>query len=450
MKRWISILLACLLLPACALAQGLSQGDTGDEVLALQQRLHALGLSTGRADGIYGKQTASAVEEAQRLLISAGYGVQQTGQADEDTLRLLYDEEAQDALQTLLPGSRGDRVKQLQNRLIDLGMTAAAADGIYGVQTQTAVAAFQERMAELGQTVGSVEGVATPEVQEWLNADLSQYGLRAPIYFDDTDPASLTAQDLYASACILIDAPSGTVLFERNADERMYPASTTKIMTLLVALENADLNQQVTVPQCAAEIPADSSRVPVYPGEEMRMVDLLYGLMIRSGNDAANAVAQLCAGSVEGFVQQMNAKAQSLGMTGTHYMNPHGYHDEAHYSTARDLATVTRLGLTDATFCQIVTCLQYTLPATQRREALTLTNSYEIFDSSSGSYIPGAAGVKSGYTSAAGFCYVGAAQRGNETLIAVIMGEPNRTCGWTDLRRLFEYGFALSGEEERP
>lgn len=441
MKRLLCLLLAALMLPAWAFA--LTAGDTGDEVLALQKRLRSLGLSTGSADGIYGNQTASAVEEAQRLLMAAGYGVTPTGVADDLTLALIHSEEAESALRTLLKGSRGDRVKDLQNQLIDLGILRTSADGVYGSQTAAAVSAFQKRARALGLNAGSADGVATPEVIRLLDDDLSQYGFRAPVYFDDSDPTSLTEDDLYAAACILIDAPSGQVLFEKNADAQMYPASTTKIMTLLVALENAGLNDQVTVPACAADIPADSSRVPVYPGEEMLMSDLLHGLMIRSGNDAANAIAELCLGSVSAFVDEMNRRAQELGMTGTHFVNPHGYHDEAHVSTARDLATVTRLGLTDAAFCRFATTLSHTLPETGKREAVTLKNSYEIFDVESELFIPGAAGVKSGYTSAAGFCYVGACQRGGETMIAVILGVQNRTRGWTDLRRLFELGFAV-------
>ena len=394
MKRLISLLLICLLLPVAALA--LSRGDTGDEVLTLQKRLRSLGLSAGSTDGIYGNQTASAVEEAQRLLICAGYDVEQTGQADEKTLALIYDKEAEEALQTLLVGSRGDRVKDLQAQLIDLGLLQASADGVYGSKTKAAVERFQERMKALGIEAGNAKGVATPDVQALLDDDLSQYGFRAPVYFDDSDPLSLTAEDLYAPACILIDAPSGKVLFERNADKQMYPASTTKIMTLLVALQMADLNETVTIPQSASSIPADSSRVPVYPGETMQMADLLYGLMIRSGNDAANAIAELCSGSVEGFVAEMNRKAQELGMSGTHFVNPHGYYDQAHHSTARDLAIVTRLGLTDPDFCQIATALSHTLPATEKRAPLVHSNTYEIFDAASDHYIPGAAGVKSG------------------------------------------------------
>ena len=248
---------------------------------------------------------------------------------------------------------------------------------------------------------------------------------------------------MYSGACLLMDAPSGQVLFENQADQSMYPASTTKIMTLLLAIEHGDLEREVTVPDSAADIPADSSRMPVYPGETMCMADLLYGLMMRSGNDAANAVAELCSGSVEAFVQEMNDKAQALGMNNTHFVNPHGYHDKQHYTTARDLAILTREGLTNADFCKVTTCLSYTLPPTQKRDSLTLTSPYEIFDPESEYYIDGAAGVKSGYTSHAGFCFVGAYQKNDRTLIAVILGAPSRNRAWSDLKRLFAYGMAV-------
>lgn len=444
MKRWLCLVLVLCLLPCAALAKGLSQGSQGEKVLALQNRLIELGLNAGNADGIYGEQTASAVKEAQRLLSEGGYPVTVSGKADEETLRLLNDSEAEGALLTLRTGCKGTRVSELQNRLIDLKLLTTMADGAYGSRTEAAVRAFQEKMIALGVENVQADGVATPDVMALLNSDLSQYGFRAPVYFDTASPLSLTAEDLYAASCILLDAPTGRVLFEHEADTRMYPASTTKIVTLLAALESGDLDAEVTIPKAAANIPADSSVVPVSVGEKMTLRDLLYGLMIRSGNDAACAVAALCGGSVEAFVARMNELAQEIGMTNSHFVNPHGYHDEAHYSTARDLACAARLGLTNPTFCEIVTCLQYTLPATQKRDALVIRNTNEIFDPDSPYYIVGAAGVKSGYTSHAGFCYVGAAQRGDRTLIAVILNVPGRNRGWLDLSKLFEYGFALS------
>lgn len=438
MKKWLCLLLVLSFLPSAASAAALQTGSSGKQVAELQSRLIELSLLSGKADGIYGAQTASAVETAQWLLQTAGYSIMPDGIAGETTLALLFIESAEAALRTVRKGSRGERVKALQNRLIDLGLLTGAADGVFGSRTEKAVVAFQEQM-QLDQP----DGVVSPALYKLIESDVSGAFPHAPVYFDESDPLSLTAASLYAPSCILIDAPSGEVLLERNADERRYPASTTKILTLLLALEYGNLDDVITIPQSAADIPADSSLTPVYPGEQMTMRDLLYGLMIRSGNDAANAVSELCAGSVEAFVNEMNALAAELGMQDSHFVNPHGYHHEEHYTTARDLSIAAREGLTDPVFCEIVTCMSYTLPATGRREPLVIQNIWELFDPASEYYIPGAAGVKSGYTSAAGFCYVGAAQREGRTLIAVVLGEPTRNRAWIDLSRLFEYGFAL-------
>lgn len=448
MKRLLALFLL-LTVAFCAPASAetarrpLASGDTGDAVMELQQRLQDLGLSTGKADGIYGKQTAAGVTEAQRLLAAAGYDVAQTGEADADTLALLFDPEAEATLRTLRLGSRGDRVRQLQNRLIDLKLLSDDADGVYGNNTEAAVRLFEQRMIQLGLPGLTLDGVATPGLVELIMSDLSVYGFEAPIYFDESTPLALSEDDLYSKACIVMEASTGNVLFSYEADTQLYPASTTKIMTLLLALERGGLDQEITIPACAADVPKDSSLVPVYEGEQMPFLDLLYGMMIRSGNDAANAVAELCAGSVDAFVARMNARARELGMTGTHFVNPHGYHDPEHYTTARDLAILARQGLTDPTFCQIVTCLRYTLPATSQRSELVIENAYDIFKPDSPYYIEGAAGVKSGYTSHAGFCYVGAAQRNGQTLIAVLLDAPTRNRAWTDLKRLFAYGFAF-------
>ncbi len=448
MKRLLALFLL-LTVAFCAPASAetarrpLASGDTGDAVMELQQRLQDLGLSTGKADGIYGKQTAAGVTEAQRLLAAAGYDVAQTGEADADTLALLFDPEAEAPQRTQRLGSRGDRVRQLQTRLIDLKLLSDDADGVYGNNTEAAVRLFQQRMIQLGLTGLTLDGVATPGLVDLIMSDLSVYGFEAPIYFDESAPLALTEDDLYAKACIVMEASTGNVLFSYEADTQLYPASTTKIMTLLLALERGGLDQEITIPACAADVPKDSSLVPVYEGEQMPFLDLLYGMMIRSGNDAANAVAELCAGSVDAFVARMNARARELGMTGTHFVNPHGYHDPEHYTTARDLAILARQGLTDPTFCQIVTCLRYTLPATSQRSELVIENAYDIFKPDSPYYIEGAAGVKSGYTSHAGFCYVGAAQRNGQTLIAVLLDAPTRNRAWTDLKRLFAYGFAF-------
>ncbi|NLO84627.1 MAG: hypothetical protein GX096_04250 [Clostridiales bacterium] len=420
----------------------LKAGDTGDAVVQLQQRLQKLELTGSAADGIYGKQTTAAVMEAQRLLALAGHQVNETGDGDAETLALIFDPNAEDTLRTLCQGSKGAKVSLLQGRLIDLKMLDDSADGAYGQKTVNAVMQFQNKMISLGATDISTDGIASPKLQALLASDLSAYNFVAPIYFDTSSPLSLTQEYLYAKSAIVIDAPSGEILFEYNADTISYPASTTKILTLLVALEYGNIDEVITIPESAADIPKDSSVVPVYPGEEMSMRNLLHGLMIRSGNDAANAVAEIDAGSVDAFVARMNQKAAELGMSNSSFVNPHGYHDASHYTTAKDLAMVARAGLTDPTFCEIVTSLSYTMPQTSLRGPLQVVNQSEIFNPASQYYIYGAAGIKSGYTSAAGFCYVGAAQRDGKTLVAVLFGAQGRNRGWQDLSKLFEYGFA--------
>ena len=445
MKRALLLFLClCLLLPAGALAAETCQpGDSGAAVTQLQRRLIELGLLSGKADGIYGKQTTAAVAEAQRLLTElGGHSLTQDGVAGRKTIELLFDESNDALLSTLCTGSRGERIRALQNRLIDLRFLDEMADGAFGSSTKAAVTKFQAEAKGWGIFQREPDGLADPDTVRVLDGDLSAYGWQAPEYYDFTRPDTLNGNYLFSQSCILMDGPSGEVLFESASRERRYPASTTKILTLMVAMESGGLEDIVTIPQEAADVPADSSLVPVTPGEQMRKLDLLYGLMIRSGNDAANAVAVLEAGSVEAFVERMNEKAAQIGMGDSHFANPHGYHDEEHYTTAYDLALLARAGMSDPDFCRVVTCLSYTLPATSKRDALTIRNEYEIFDPASEFYLPYAAGIKSGYTSRAGFCYVGAAQQDGRSLIAVVLGAPSRNRAWRDLQKLFEYGFS--------
>ena len=174
------------------------------------------------------------------------------------------------------------------------------------------------------------------------------------------------------------------------------------------------------------------------------MLKLLSAMLLASSNECALAIAEHVAGSEEAFVERMNGKAAELGLKNSHFINVHGYSAEGHYTTARDLVTAARYGLTQELFRKIVTCLKYTLPATEKRESLVLTLKWEIFDPESEYYIPCAAGVKSGYTSSAGFCYVGAYQQNGTTLIAAVMGGRRRNMAWTDLKRLFAYGMAVT------
>ena len=435
--------LLCAVLLLCRIPVFSVTAEAAD-LTALQERLLALGYEIGEADGIWGTKTASAVLLAQTLLSDAGYDIIPSGEPDAETAELILREENEELLRTLLPGSWGSRVREAQRRLIQLCLLRDSADGIYGANTEAAVSALEEMLYESLPDLIQKDGRLSVQEYTLLMGNLGAYGVEAPIYFNDEHPENLKGTYLYARNACLINAVTGETLLEKAADEPAEPASTTKIMTLLTALSLCDPDETVVIPEAAADVPADSTLVPVYPGETMTMRDLLYGMIIRSGNDAANAVAVLCAGSTEAFAEQMNRKAQELGMKNTHFVNAHGYTAEGHYTTARDLVTAARYGMTQTLFSRIVTCLRYTLPATEKREALPITLSWEIFDPASEFYIPHAAGIKSGYTSSAGFCYVGAYQENGVTLIAAVMGGPWRNMAWTDLRRLFAYGMAVT------
>ena len=434
----------CAVLAVCLFLVLLPANAEGTDVRALQKRLLALGYEIGTADGILGSKTAAAVLLAQKLLAENGSGLTPDGIPDAKTAELIMQEDNSELLRTLLQGSWGTRVREAQQKLIGLNLLQGSADGKYGANTETAVAAFEELMADKTPDLIRPDGRLSAAEYGLLMSDLSVYGVEAPVCFDDHHPEQLKGTYLHAKHACLINAVTGETLLEKDADEPAEPASTTKIITLLTALPLCDPEATIVIPDAAADVPKDSTLVPVTPGETMTMQDLLYAMIIRSGNDAANAVAVLCAGSPEAFAEQMNRTAAELGMKNSRFVNPHGYSAEGHYTTARDLVTAARYGLTLPLFRQIVTCLKYTLPANANRDALLLSLKWEIFNPSSEFYIPHAAGVKSGYTSSAGFCYVGAYQENGVTLIAAVMGGRTRNMAWTDMKRLFAYGMAVS------
>ena len=262
--------------------------------------------------------------------------------------------------------------------------------------------------------------------------------------YSDEHPEALTPDQIYAQSFILINQEDGRVLLEKNADVRMNPASTTKIMTLLLAVEFGNLNEIYRIPAAAEDIPKDSSVVPVTVGEEMTLADMLYGMMLRSGNDAANAVAWLIGGTVENFVSMMNAKAIELGCTGTHFVNPHGYTADDHYTTARDLALITQAAMENATVRRIVGTGQYTMAPTNLREEYVIQNSNLMVVYGSEFRYSGATGVKTGTTSAAGQCLVSAAEKNGVKLICVTLKSTTAftNAKWQDARRLLNFGFA--------
>lgn len=260
-----------------------------------------------------------------------------------------------------------------------------------------------------------------------------------------TAAAALTDPAIQATSALLIEPTTGTVLYELNADETRYPASTTKIMTALVTLENADLAQQITVEEGDfTHVTADSSVAGFKPGEVLTVEQLLYGLMLPSGNDASYILARAAAGDVDTFVQMMNDRAAELGCTGTHFANPCGLHDDNHYTTARDLMRITQAAMANPTFAQIVSTPSYELPATNLQEARTLENSNLLLDSTSSVYYAPAQGIKTGNTTEAGRCLVAAASQNDITLYSVVLGcaDAEIPASLTETKRLFEWAYA--------
>ena len=275
---------------------------------------------------------------------------------------------------------------------------------------------------------------------------------------DDSVPedqllSSRASFSVAAKSALLIDLNTGRVVYEQDADERIYPASLTKIMTCLIALENGNLSDVVTVsPAALDDLDADSSVAGLQIGEQMTLENLLYCMMVVSGNDACNVIAEHIAGSVADFVRMMNQRAYELGCRNTHFNNPHGLHDESHYPTARDLSIITQAALKSENFRQIVDTYEYQLPDDNMRQnipKLKTTNMLIYRSMSNALYYPRAHGIKTGYTSQAGRCIISEATGDGLDLLGIVCGAKTTVLesgdllmeSFTECASLFDYGF---------
>lgn len=233
------------------------------------------------------------------------------------------------------------------------------------------------------------------------------------------------AVEVSAAAAVLMDADSGRLLYEKNGEKRMLIASTTKLMTALVALEQGGLQQEITV---TGGHMAEGSSMYLRPGEKLTLETLLYGLLLSSGNDAALAVTE-CMGGAVPFVARMNEKAAELGMENTHFANPNGLDDEAHYSTAEDMAKLAAAAMDDPVLRRVAST------RTARIGGRTLTNHNKLL-----SRVEGCVGLKTGYTKAAGRTLVSCAERDGVRLVAVTLQDGD---DWNDHASLYEQGFRV-------
>lgn len=237
---------------------------------------------------------------------------------------------------------------------------------------------------------------------------------------------------LGAQSAALLSAQTGELLYGHNSGALLPMASTTKIMTALVVLERCDPDAVFTVPKevCGVE----GSSVYLYPGEQITVRDLLYGLLLESGNDAAEALAVACSGSVEAFVAAMNEKAASLGLFATHFDNPHGLSSETHYTTAAELGRIACAAMQNTLFREIVSTVHYSVTSPDGTPSHYFVNHNKMLRR-----YDGAIGVKTGYTLASGRCLVTCAERDGDAYIAVTL---NDRSDWNDHARLLDYAFS--------
>lgn len=258
---------------------------------------------------------------------------------------------------------------------------------------------------------------------QWAFAD-SRVNLQDNLYANEVNVSK-------GATAALIDVDSGRVLYGKDMNQRMRIASLTKIITAILAIESGKMNDIVTVSSNASG--KEGSSIYLAVGEKLKLSDLVYAIMLRSGNDAATAIAEHVSGSVEKFADLMNQKVKELGLTDTHFMNPHGLDNEQHYSTAHDMAVLTAYALKNPTFRQIVATKHYSIPWEGKEWDRSMKNKNKML-----TLYEGADGVKTGYTKKAGRCLASSATQNGEQLAVVVLNDGN---DWADSGRLLTYGF---------
>ncbi len=246
-----------------------------------------------------------------------------------------------------------------------------------------------------------------------------------------------------ADAAILMDANTGAILYAKDVEQRLYPASITKIMTTLLALENGNLDDVVTFSEYAVySIEFGSSHLGMTEGEQLTLEQCLYGIMLASANEVSNAAAEHVAGNISNFLEMMNNRAAELGCTNTHFMNVHGLHDENHYVCARDMALIMQAALKIDKFREIIGTVEYHYPKTNLVDEERYFVNHHKMVSEEDMHYDGIIGGKNGYTDDAWNTLVTAAQRDGLTLISVVLHVPGQELTYEDTRKLLDYGFA--------
>lgn len=231
--------------------------------------------------------------------------------------------------------------------------------------------------------------------------------------------------NLYSESCILIEANTGTILYGKNENEKMFPASTTKILTAIIAIEKCNLDDAVIVQKSAiSSIPAGYSSAYLSEGEQVTVRDLLQVFLIHSANEAGYVLAEHISGSVSNFADLMNSKSKEIGCTNSNFVNPSGIHNENHYTTAEDLAKIASYCMKNKTFRSIVSMKKCTIAPTNKSDSRTYKNTNDLINPSSKYYTPECIGIKTGYTSEAKNCLVAGFTKNGLNLISIVLGAP--------------------------
>lgn len=252
--------------------------------------------------------------------------------------------------------------------------------------------------------------------------------------------------NIFSDAAILIDSKTGNVLCEKNSNEKMYPASTTKILTAIIALEKCDLNEKVTASyEAVMSIPVGYSNAAIQPGETLTVKELLDVFLVHSANEAGYILAEHISGSISEFAVLMNETASRIGCKNSNFVNPSGIHNSEHYSTALDMALIARYCMQNSTFRDIVSQTSCKVAATDKYQERFFANTNDLIKKSSKYYYEYAIGIKTGYTTQAKNCLISASLKDNLELISVVLGaeqtNDGRSARYVDSKTLFEYGF---------
>lgn len=257
---------------------------------------------------------------------------------------------------------------------------------------------------------------------------------------------SFAAEELNvnANAALIIETNTGKVIYEKDGDEQNYPASVTKILTAIVVLENCGLDDVATASESAInQIPDGYVVAPLRVGEEMKIKDLLYALMLKSANDAAYVLAEHVGENVDFFADMMNQKAKEIGCTGSHFVNPNGIHNERHYTTANDMYLIAKYAMQNENFAEIVSTLEYTLPSTNKYEAedRVMKNTNSFINPNSSFYNKNVRGIKTGTTAQAGNCLITDVARDGLEFITVLLGAETSSGKFSETEKMINYAY---------